>query len=1443
MLDKIIQFSIKNKLFVGIMTLMLIFWGVWSATKLPIDAVPDITNNQVQIITSTPTLASQEVEQLVTFPIEQAIANIPGLEETRSISRFGLSVITAVFSEDMDIYFARQLVNEKLKEAQEQIPQGIGSPELSPVSTGLGEVYQYIIRPTEQSKNKYSAKDLRTMQDWIVARQLYGTKGIAEINSFGGELKQYEVVIDPDRLRAMGVSVSDIFTALEQNNQNTGGAYIDKRPNAYFIRGIGMARSLEDIGNIAVGKHTPPLFIKHVAEVRLGSAIRYGALTYNGEVDAVGGVVMMLKGENSHEVVSRIKEKLPTIQQSLPEDVVIEPFLDRTDLVQRAIHTVEKNLLEGALIVIFILVLFLGNLRAGLIVATAIPLSLLFALGMMNLFGVSANLMSLGAIDFGIIVDGSVIVVEAVMHHLAIRKNRQRLTQAQMDEEVFHSASKIRSSAAFGEIIILMVYIPILSLVGVEGKMFRPMAQTVVFAILGALILSLTYIPAMSALLLPKTVSDKRSFAERMISWLYRHYQPLFVRSIRLRGWIIGSAVVLFVLAVGIFSRMGGEFIPQLQEGDFAFHCILPPGTSLKQSLETSMQASRLIREFDEVKMVIGKTGSAEVPTDPMPLEASDIVIVLKSQDQWKSGRSYEELADAIIERLEDIPGVFFEKNQPIQMRFNDLMTGIRQDVAVKIFGENMDTLAHYAQRVSQLIQKTEGATAPQVEKVSGLPQINVTYDRVRLANYGLSVQEVNEVLSTAFAGKKAGVVFENERRFDLVVRLDSLHRTGIDDVQHMMVATENGQVPMSQLATIKYELGPAQVSREAGKRRIVIGFNVQGRDVQSVVSDIEQKLKGVKLPTGYYFTYGGQFENLQQATDRLLIAVPVALLLIFFLLYLAFHSIKQSLLIFSAIPMSAIGGVFALLLRGMPFSISAGIGFIALFGVAVLNGIVLIGTFNQLKKEGMTNLLHRVITGTEMRLRPVLMTAMVASLGFLPMALSQGAGAEVQRPLATVVIGGLVSATFLTLFVLPLLYIAFNSTFSWRRPSAKVLTIALLLISPIALHAQQSYSLQEIEQIALKNNGVIKAAQLKLQGASAKERTSFELAKTDFTGQYGQYSSAEKDLSVGVSQSIPLPTVFAARKKLYQAETQLQQGQLALQQNELKRQVRNAYQQLQYLTFKEEQLLQLDSLYNNFIRIAEVRYKAGDTKKIDINTAQVKKGEISLLLQQNKTIQQATYRNLRTLMQTEEAFTITKSPVYEPLLLSEPSDVQLSQHPLVQLSYQEANIAEYNKCLERAQALPDLTLGYTNQSLIGMQTIGGVETYTDRSKRFHFATIGLSVPIFTATRAKVKAYKYQKEAAIEAAQQTEKQLKTQWINLQEEYQLNLQKYQFYKQEALPEAERIIRANQLGYSAGEISYVEYLYTLQTAVDTRLAYLESIEALNQKVIEIQSLLNQ
>jgi cobalt-zinc-cadmium resistance protein CzcA len=1031
MLDNIIKFSIHNKVIIGLSTLLLIIWGVWSATKLPIDAVPDITNNQVQIITNCPTLAGQEVEQLVTFPIEQSIANLPNIEETRSISRFGLSVITVVFKDDVDVYFARELIYQKLKEAGEKIPQGIGTPELAPVSTGLGEVYQYIIHPKKGSENKYNAKDLRTMQDWIVSRQLNGTEGVAEINSFGGEVKQYEVAINPNRLKAMSVSVSDIFDALEQNNQNTGGAYIDKKPNAYFIRGIGLVKSLDDVKNIAVKfNNGTPIFIRDIADVRFGNAIRYGAVTFDGKVDAVGGVVMMLKGENSNEVVKRIKEKIPVIQKSLPDDVVIEPFLDRTDLVNRAIDTVKTNLIEGALIVIFVLVIFLGNLRAGLIVASAIPLAMLFALGLMNVFGVSANLMSLGAIDFGLIVDGALIVVEATLHHLVLRKTSEKLTQQEMDDEVFQSASKIRNSAAFGEIIILIVYIPILTLVGVEGKMFKPMAQTVGFAILGALILSLTYIPMMCALFLPKTISHKKNFSDKMMDYLQSIYQPLLEKTIKIKYWLISSSVALFAICLLLFARMGGEFIPTLNEGDFAFHCILPQGSSLSQSVETSMQACRIIKEFNEVKMVVGKTGSAEVPTDPMPPEATDMMIILKPQSEWKNDKTYDELADEIMSKLEVMPGIFFEKNQPIQMRFNELMTGIRQDVAVKIFGENLDSLLFYADKVSQVIQSTQGASSPQVERVAGLPQINIEYDRTRMANYGINVKQVNDVVSTAFAGKSAGVVYENERQFDLIVRLDTTHRSSIEDINNLMIPTNNGnQIPLSQVANVAYKLGPAQISREASKRRIVVGFNVKDRDVQSLVEEIQLKLNStIKLPSGYYFTYGGTFENLQKANQRLMIAVPVSLLLIFLLLYFTFRSFKQATLIFTAIPMSAIGGVLALLLRDMPFSISAGIGFIALFGVAVLNGIVLVGTFNQLEKEGIIDIYKRIIEGTKIRLRPVLMTAAVAGLGFLPMALSNGAGAEVQKPLATVVIGGLLTATFLTLFVLPLLYLLFSS-------------------------------------------------------------------------------------------------------------------------------------------------------------------------------------------------------------------------------------------------------------------------------------------------------------------------------------------------------------------------------------------------------------------------------
>ncbi|WP_083535195.1 CusA/CzcA family heavy metal efflux RND transporter [Chryseobacterium kwangjuense] len=1452
MLDKIIKFSIKNKVVVGIMTLLLIIWGVWSATRLPIDAVPDITNNQVQIITACPTLAGQEVEQLVTFPIEQSIANVPDIQETRSISRFGLSVITVVFKENVDVYFARQLINEQLKLAAEEIPKGVGTPELAPVSTGLGEVYQYILHPKKGSEKKYSAKELRTMQDWIVRRQLNGTPGVAEINSFGGELKQYEVGVNPDRLKAMGVSISDIFTALEKNNQNTGGAYIDKKPNAYFIRGIGFVTSLEDIKNISVKNETGsvPIFIKDVADVRFGSAVRYGALTYNGKVDAVGGVVMMLKGANSNDVVNSIKAKIPTIQKSLPDDVVIEPFLDRTDLVGRAINTVEKNLIEGALIVIFVLVVFLGNLRAGLIVASAIPLSLLFALGMMNVFGVSANLMSLGAIDFGLIVDGAVIIVEATLHHLGVRKSLRTLTQSEMDEEVFLSASKIRSSAAFGEIIILIVYIPILTLAGVEGKMFTPMAKTVGFAILGALILSLTYIPMMSALFLSKKISHKETFSDKMMNFLQKIYQPLLQKAVKVKYIIVSATILVFVISAFLFKNMGGEFIPQLQEGDYAFHCILPQGSSLSQSIETSMQASRIIKSFDEVKMVVGKTGSAEVPTDPMPPEATDLIVVLKPQSEWKSKKSYTELADEISEKLETIPGVFFEKNQPIQMRFNELMTGIRQDVAVKIFGENLDSLSIYADKVGKIIQTVDGATAPQIERVSGLPQINVEYDRTRMANYGLNIEDVNNAVSTAFAGKATGQVFENERRFDLVVRLDSLHRTNIDDVNNLMIATASGaQIPLSQVANVSYKLGPAQISREEGKRRIVIGFNVKGRDVQSVVEDIQAKLdKQVKLPSGYYFTYGGQFENLQEASKRLMIAVPVSLFLIFMLLYFTFHSFKQAALIFTAIPMSAIGGVFALLLRDMPFSISAGIGFIALFGVAVLNGIVLIGTFNQLEKDGETDVLKRVYEGTKTRLRPVLMTATVASLGFLPMAISTGAGAEVQKPLATVVIGGLVTATFLTLFVLPMLYIIFNTKIPRKmngiKPATAVIILGFLMFGQNSKAQTRQISIDQAVEIATENNLTLQSKDLNIKSAEALRGTAKELPKLNFEAQLGQYNSPKFDQSFALSQSIPFPTLFKARRELINENIKSRQIDKEVSANELTRQVRTYYYQIEYLQYNKSKLKELDSLYQDFIRIATVRFKAGDIKKIEINTAETQKGEINLLLKQNEVYLTNAYKNLKTLLNTSEDVEVPFKSGYEPLRTENILDsTSVANNPTVKAFYQEMEIAEKNKNVEKSQGLPEFSLGLTSQSLIGFHTKNGQEKFYNAGDRFNSFSVGVAIPLtFGATKARMKALEYEKQAAETNAKMQEKQLSAQLENAFGQYQQDIQQYEYYVGQAIPNAEKIVKAAQLGYKTGEISYVEYLFALQTATNIQLKYLESIQQVNQSVVTINSIIN-
>ena len=1034
MLNNIIEFSIKNKLIIGLMTIALIAIGSYEATKLPIDAVPDITNNQVLVITQAPSFGATDIERLVTFPIEQANSNISGLKEIRSFSRFGLSLVTMVFNDDIDVYWARQQVAERLQQVQAQIPPGIGTPELGPVATGLGEIYQYVVKPKKGYESKYDATSLRTIQDWVVRRQLLGVKGIAEVSSFGGKLKQYQVVVDPDKLHAVGVTIYDVFDALVANNQNTGGGYIEKNATALYIRTEGLIGSKEDIGNIAVKSVSGiPLLIRDIAEVEEGTATRYGAVTYNDQGEVAGGVVMMLKGANSSEVIKSVKTRIDQIRKTLPEGVEIEPFLDRTKMVNNAISTVETNLMEGALIVIFVLVLFLGNLRAGLLVASVIPLAMLFAITMMNIFGVSGNLMSLGALDFGLIVDGAVIIVEAVMHQLGHSKHYQgiqKLTSHQMDTEVKYSASKMMNSAVFGQVIILIVYLPIFTLEGIEGKMFLPMAQTVVFALLGAFILSLTYIPMMSTLVLSKKLKHEFNWSDIAMIRLEKVFQRSLEFFVKIPRLTIAGVVCLFLISMVMMSRMGGEFIPALEEGDFAVDTRVLTGSNLNTTVEFTQKAAHiLLTRFPEVEKVVTKIGSGEVPTDPMPMEASDMMVIMKDKKEWKSARTFDEMAEKMGKELEDVPGITAGFQYPVQMRFNELMTGARQDVVCKIFGENLDTLAHYALHIGQLVNSVEGAQNLYVEAVTGVPQVIISYDRIALAQYNVSIADVNKAVNMAFAGQSTGMVFEGEKRFDLVVRLKSNVRQSLEDAQRLLIPTGNGlQVPLSKLADVSIKDGPNQIQREDAKRRIVVGFNVRNRDVQSIVNELQSKINTeIKFPSGYYITYGGAFENLNQAKSRLMIAVPVSLVMIFILLFFAFNSIRQGLLIYSAIPLSAIGGILFLALRGMPFSISAGVGFIALFGVAVLNGIVLIAEFNRLRSEGWKDLRKIVLMGTKVRLRPVLMTAFVASLGFLPMAISNGAGAEVQRPLATVVIGGLLIATFLTLIVLPILYILFE--------------------------------------------------------------------------------------------------------------------------------------------------------------------------------------------------------------------------------------------------------------------------------------------------------------------------------------------------------------------------------------------------------------------------------
>lgn len=1453
MINRIIAFSIKNKFIIGLFVLALIAWGTYSLTRLPIDAIPDITNNQVQVISLAPSLAVQEVESFITAPIEVSVANIPDIIELRSISRLGLSVITVVFKDNVDIYWARQQLTERLKEAEESIPSGLAQISLAPISTGLGEIYQYRLEVEKEFGKQFNPMELRTLQDWVVRREMLGTPGVADINSYGGFVKQYEVAVNPDRLRAMNLTLTDVFNALEANNENTGSAYIDKKPTAYFIRGIGLVKSLEDIERIVVKRsHSGiPVLIRDIATVQYGNATRYGAFVVD-TTEAVGGVVMMLKGANAHEVIDNVETRIESIQKSLPDQVKIVPFLNRSDLVGRAIGTVSRNLIEGALIVIFVLVLLLGNMRAGLIVASVIPLAMLFAISMMRLFGVSGNLMSLGAIDFGLIVDGAVIIVESIVHRLSLFKNQNSgiavLNQRQMDDEVLKASSKIRTAAAFGEIIILIVYLPILALVGIEGKMFRPMGQVVSFAILGAFILSLTYVPWASALFLSKKTEYKPNISDKIMGWIKKAFDPAITLALRHKVIVMISAISIFIISLIMFSRLGGEFIPQLEEGDLASSVITLQGGSLTNTVDKVILANKiLLANFPEIKHVVCKIGAGEIPTDPTPMETGDYIITLKDKDEWTSATTREELVLKMEEKLITLAGVKFEFQQPIQMRFNELMTGSRQDVAVKIFGDDLATLAEKGADVERTIMSVPGVQDINVEKVTGLAQIQIEYNRERLAQYGLSISEINSVLRTAFAGSQAGVVFDEEKRFGLVVRLDKDYRQSLEDVKSISISLPDGhQIPFDQFADISIKSGPAQVSRENTKRRITIGFNVRGRDVQSVIDDVTALIdQNIELPTGYYISYGGQFENLVAARKRLAVAVPVALILIFVLLYFTFNSAKQSLLIFTAVPMSAIGGIFALYLRDMNFSISAGVGFIALFGVAVLNGIVLIAEFNRLEKEGITDITERVLKGLHNRLRPVIMTAAVASLGFLPMAISNSAGAEVQKPLATVVIGGLITATLLTLFVLPILYIFFSGKrILPRRKISSIVTpivfglIFLSMSNALSGQEKRTINLHDAIQTALDSNLYIRSAGYSAEISKALKGAAFDLPKTSIEGQYGQFNSFSKDNSFTASQSFAFPTVYANRYKLANANIKSSELNKTVAQLEISSQVKLWYWQYVYLVSKQKLLIYQDSLYSGFMKAAELRSKVGETNRLEMITARTQSLEVKNQLFQVGSDLEITARKLMLILNSR----VQSIPADSELRLMYSSlqidTLSISGNPSLKLIEQQTEIARLEKKVQQSQILPDFSIGYFNQSIIGTQDVNGIPRTFGKGDRFSGIQAGISVPLwFPAYTSRSKAAKISHEKSLIDAENYSKFVSGNLKTLLDEYNKFSAVVKYYESQAIPEAEMIIDQASKSYKAGALDYLDYVLTLNKALTIKQNYLDAINNCNQTLISI------
>lgn len=1431
MIQSIIRFSVRNKLIIGLLIVLLVAWGGYSFTRLPIDAVPDITNNQVQVVTVSPSLAPEEVEKFITQPVERNLANLQGVTETRSISRYGLSVITVVFRDDMPVLNARQLVSEKLQGINAEIDPALGTPELMPITTGLGEIYQYTLQVKPGYEDRYDLMELRTIQDWIVKKQLAGLEGVVEISSFGGLLKQYEVELDPKKLALMDVTVQEVITALESNNQSTGGSYTERGPNAIYIRSQGMIRSLEDIRLVPVKVvEGVPVLIRDVAtQVHFGSAKRFGAMTKDGKGEVVGGITLMLKGANSSDVVDRVKQRMVSINKALPEGVEIVPFIDRSALVKKAIHTVSKNLIEGGLIVIFVLVLLLGNFRAGIIVASVIPLSMLFALGMMNVFGVSANLMSLGALDFGLIVDGAVVIVEGVVHQLHKRYPGMRLRRGEMDETVEKFSAGVMNSAVFGQVIILIVYLPILALVGVEGKMFRPMAMTVSFAIVGALLLSVTYVPMISAFLLSKNIRVKRTLSDRIMEFFERMYAPVIRRALRLKPVVVAVAVALLAGSVFLFTRLGSVFIPTLEEGDLAMQMTMKPGTSLQQVIATTTQAEDiLLKNFPEVRSVVSKIGTAEVPTDPMGMEDSDIMILLNDKSEWTSAHNREDLVAKMKEKLAAVPGASFEFSQPIQLRFNELMTGSKADLAIKIFGEDMDTLFARANEVKRLIADIPGAADIRVEQVEGLPQLTLVPDRQKAALYGVSIADINQCIRSGFAGEPVGKVYEGERRFEMVVRYSRSSREDLSIFNSMYLRSGMGTlVPLSQVTRKQESTGPMLISHDNGQRRIVIGINVRNRDIQSLVDDIRKRLdERLDLPDGYYIRYGGEFEKLQQAGKRLSIAVPVALALIFLLLYFAFRSVKQALMIYSAVPLSAIGGVLALWIRGMPFSISAGVGFIALFGVAVLNGIVLIGYFNQLEREGMRNRYRRVLQGTHVRLRPVLMTAAVASLGFLPMAMSTSAGGEVQQPLATVVIGGLISATLLTLIVLPVIYLLFDS----RKVKTKgAAAAAVLLFIGLSAQAQQPVNMQprsldEMVKYALEHNTQLENARLDEVRSRKNIKSAWDIGNTEFGLQRGQINSALVDNYWSVMQNFGNPVQQILQAGYLREQSAFTGAVTASREKMLTYTVSSLYYELVLVKQKLRILDAEKQIITEYNRISQVKYAAGETDRLGGLLADNRLGEFAWEQKQLELRHDELVRQLR-IQTCSDAYWI---PVEDSLMLLPFPDTDTAkiQHPYLSVLEARTDMSRKNIRVQSAAFSPTLNAGYFNQQL-------------DHINNFQGFYLGVGFPIFFASRqSAIQTAKIDYTQSVNELDYARMQYREELVSLQQQLVSVHDQLQFYRNTALPNALYMQQQSLQRFTRGEIDYVTYWQLFAEAQKTRLAYADLAGRYNQLVLTHQ-----